>query len=113
MEIDPSIGDPDYMYDFSFIDLTGINFNKCHTKHCTFYGSILDKCDFTEACLCCVDLRHTSIRDANFTSATDRGMNIKGADLTGSNIDKLWRNERGQTAKAYVKSKGAIYKEDN
>lgn len=73
-----------YRYDYSFLDLSGINFMNLHPKNSSFYGSILDKSTFEGCCLCQADFTNASMVNCNMKGVEFRGnKRFKGATMTG------------------------------
>lgn len=52
--------------DFSYLDLSGLDFSKSHPKGATFYGCNLDNCKFIGGCLCGFDVRNASLKNCVF-----------------------------------------------
>jgi hypothetical protein len=48
--------------------------------------SILERCDFAEACLRGADLSNCNLKEANLYDAQLEGANLDGADLSGANL---------------------------
>ena len=73
--------------DFSYLDLSNLDFSKSHPKGVTFYGCNLDNCTFIDGCLCGFDVRNASVKNCIFKDyhsfSFDR---VKGADFTGSDF---------------------------
>jgi uncharacterized protein YjbI with pentapeptide repeats len=75
--------------DFSFLNLSGLDFSMSHPKGASFYGCNLDNCKFIRGCLCDFDVRYASVRNCTFRDIYEINFTpdtVKGADFTGSDF---------------------------
>lgn len=57
----------DDTFDFSFLNLAGVNLDLCHPKSACFLGSTFDNSSFVDSCMCFTDFRYSSLKNCDFT----------------------------------------------